>query len=318
MVSFLGPLLSFGSSLLSGFGAQQSAKKQQKLQMAYEAANLQLRQTVANEMLTKYDFKNIPTDAMAAGFNPVTWINALGPSYGSLLSTGYTIKSQGQAAPTAQVPSGLEVFGGALSAGVNTFLSDQRTLQSQDFQRELVDRQLAGQLKIAQSRGQTLSFFGSGNSPYRVSQGPAVVGDRIARAPQTDTPLGLSEFKSDDVKVTNPYVSQDPVAPVANAEAWTNRYGESEAVEMAVAGKVLLDDASWWLNRRTFETGFRQNWRELFGYPVYPDQARGLSHPRQPDTKWTDYLPEYPYPFRVPLNKGPLNPLSGWQGMGGF
>lgn len=316
--ALLGPALSFGASLLQGFGAQSSAKKMQKLQMAYEYQNYMQRQNVAAEVLGKYDLQNIPRDADAAGFNPVTWLNAVGPTYGALLQTGYGFKAQGQAAPTVQVPSGLEVFGGALASGVNTFLSDQRTAQSQAFQSSQLDKQLSAQVKLAQSRGQTLSFFGSGATPYRVSQGAAVVGDRVARVPQTDTALGLSEFKSDDVKVTNPFVSQDPVAPVANAEAWTNRYGESEAVEMAVAGKVLLDDASWWLNRRTFETGFRQNWRELFGYPVYPDVARGLTAPRQRETKWSDYLPEYPYPFRVPVQRGPLNPLTGWQGMGGF
>ena len=71
--ALLGPLLSFGSSLLQGFGAQQSAKKMQKLQQAYEYQAWQVRQNVASEILGKYDFKNIPKDADAAGYNPVTF-----------------------------------------------------------------------------------------------------------------------------------------------------------------------------------------------------------------------------------------------------
>lgn len=206
--ALLGPLLSFGSSLLSGFGAQQSAKKQQKLQQAYEYQAWQVRQNVASEILGKYDFKNIPVHAAEAGFNPVTYLGALGGSYGAMHQMAYSFKGQAQAAPTVQVPSGLEVFGGALSAGVGTYLADERVRQSQDFQRQMLQTQISAiqrnggkPLKLASAvPAANTTFFGSGSIPYSVTAGAAVSSG--FRTPAQV--MGLTEWKPQEVPPTDP------------------------------------------------------------------------------------------------------------------
>lgn len=206
--ALLGPLLSFGSSLLSGFGAQQSAKKQQKLQQAYEYQAWQVRQNVASEILGKYDFKNIPTDAAAAGFNPVTYLGALGGSYGAMHQLAYGMKGQAQAAPTVQVPSSLEVFGGALSAGVGTYLADERVRQSQDFQRQMLQTQISA---IQRNGGKPLklpsavpaantTFFGSGSIPYAVTAGAATTRGGVGPS----SPGALISVQPHEVTAVNP------------------------------------------------------------------------------------------------------------------
>lgn len=331
MVDFITPLISGALSLFSGFGAQSAAKKQQKLQAAYEYVNKKAHdeQQAANELnkqaadsmnrelgqrlIDKYSFANIAKDADAAGFNPVTWLSGLGSAYGAMQQAGYNLQvatpffgtSYSQSAPTAQVPSTMQVVGNALQAGFNTYQSNARVEQSQAFQREMLETQIAArEVNNRAGRGVIAeSWFGSGNIPYSVSAGGLTTGDRVAGMPVTSrtgglsavTPIGQSDWKSDDVKVSNPWADRQDVAPVANAEAWTNRYGESEGVESASAVKVMLDDISWRLNKRTFALGMVQNWRDLFGYPVLNDGARGLSWGR-PDKGYNPgLLPGFGY-----------------------
>lgn len=206
--ALLGPALSFGSSLISGLGARQSAKKQQKMQAAYEFVNSVRKEHENNvnrglienkntqnynlgaDIHRRFDHMRIAEDGYNAGFNPVTWLNAMGGTYGAMQQLGYQLKSpevyqESQyyaTAPTAQVPSVMEAVGGALSAGVNTYLADARVEQSQNFQRELLQTQISA---IQRNGGRPLkignpvapsatTFFGSGSIPYAVSAGAAI------------------------------------------------------------------------------------------------------------------------------------------------
>lgn len=212
-------LITGGLSLLSGLGARQSAKKQQKLQAAYEYMNFVNRQADiitnrtwtnwkndvdsslgsdlqarANQLRDKWDPANVARDAEAAGFNPATWLYAMGGNYGtmqqaaeSMWTTGLGMKSPQiylddayeQSAPTAQVPSMLETVGNAALAGWNAYRSDQRVEQSQNFQREMLQTQLSA----IQRNGSSIfksptdaakwTFFGSGQIPYSVTAGAA-------------------------------------------------------------------------------------------------------------------------------------------------
>lgn len=238
--ALLGPALSFGSSLLSGLGSRQSAKKQQKLQAAYEYVNKvrQEEQNAANErnhqfaqaenreiggrILAKYDLQNIARDADKAGFNPATWLAMAGPTYGAMIQTGYGMMTatpfQGEAymmnAPTAQVPSMLEVAGGAITAGVNTYLADARVTQSQNFQREMLQTQISAiqrnggkPLKLGSAPASAQTFFGSGSIPYAVAAGTAALSRGIT-APGPNAGSGVSgsliSVKPHEVTATNP------------------------------------------------------------------------------------------------------------------
>lgn len=410
----LGALVSGGLSLLGGLGSRQSAKKQQKIQAAYEYQNMvqtgidneinrvrieqanatarhyqnlmneqgraridflnyhgQARQDMLNkygaarqdyinaaldeaagvydaagkrgaaaydalaaEVVGRWDRKDMVRDAEAMGFNPVTWLNAMSTSYAAMEQYGrglsaagidmsynasiggaqyraqkdkfvpeyfvpemytdsysadpymYTQKSYMQNAPSAQVPSMLEVVGTAAQTGWNAYASDRRVAQSQDFQREM----LATQLSAIQRRNSAApngvvaqSFFGSGQIPYSVTAGAQSVG----RSPNGVTlPLGLSNWKPGDVEVTNPFSGGAKVEPtVADAQTFTQRYGESEVLETGVAAWLMMNDLSRNYFGRPVDGAAKQGWRTLFGYTDYPDGARGLSW-GLPDKSW--------------------------------
>lgn len=195
-------LISGGLSLLSGFGARQSAQKQQKLQMAFEYQNRINNLNTSKEILEKYDFKLIPTHAAAAGFNPVTYLGALGGSYGAMHQLAYSMQTSNMQAPTAQVPSMLEVVGTGLQSGFKTYLEGSRIAQAQEFQRSQLQTQLSA---IQRNGGRPLqlpsavparntTFFGSGSIPYSVSAG-ATVGGRVG---------GLIDVKPHEVTAVDP------------------------------------------------------------------------------------------------------------------
>lgn len=315
--ALLGPALSFGSSLISGLGARQSAKKQAKIQAAYEYQNYLLQQQdnerntaltqwkneqnymLGGEVLARWDRNKLVQDADRMGFNPVTYANAFGPSYAAMEQFGWQLRSPEilltnsymQNAPTTQVPSTTEAFGSALQAGVNTFLADQRLAQSQDFQREMLATQIAA---IQRNGGRPTSamnvpaaqrtFFGSGQIPYAVAAGS----QRTQKIPGE---LGFSDWKPGDVDVTSPYGYGVRANPnVADAGAVTQRLGESELLELGVAGYNLAQDLSWMYFGRTVGGAAKQGYRTLFGYPEYNDGARGQSW-GLPDRSYNPGLP---------------------------
>lgn len=323
--ALIGPALSFGSSLLSGLGARQSAKKQQKMQAAYEYQNYMQQQEdnrANRDFQIEYDARRyeigndlrdwsqyyrdrsegtaMVNDANRAGFNPVTWINAMGGMYQQMQAGGLSLLSEAaqyrtpslwqqqsymQNAPTAQVPSMMEAVGGALQSGVNTFLSDRRVTQSQDFQREMLQTQISA---IQRNGGRPTSaigvpasqrtFFGSGQLPYAVTAGAAVAG----RSPPP--PPGQGGYEGDAVKITSPFASLGwyswPRAP--NTEAVGERYGE-EGIVQGLTGNVYIPykdaEYNWNIYKHTGVNfpglSITPADRNQLGY--YPDGARGLS-----------------------------------------
>lgn len=305
--ALLGPALSFGSSLISGLGARQSAKKQQKLQAAYEYQNFMLQQArneqnaaQGRQIVAMYDpATRAVGDAMKAGFNPVTWLGAMGGMYSAMTQHGWNLQvgqDYFQNAPTAQVPSTMEAFGGALTAGVNTFLSDRRVAQSQDFQREMLNTQISA---IQRNGGRPTSamgvpasqrtFFGSGQLPYAVTAGP------IGSAKSTGE-LGFSVPEPGKAEVTSPWGYGTRVNPnVMDAGAYTQRYGEAEVAEMGIWGYNTAQDLSWRYFGRTIGGAASQGWRTIFGYPVLNDGARGVTWGK-PDTSYNPgELPGFGY-----------------------
>lgn len=342
--ALLGPALSFGSSLLSGLGSRQSAKKQQKLQAAYEYQNYMQQQEdnrANRDFVIEYDARRaeigndlrdwsnvlrqwsagsqIVHDATQAGFNPVTWVGAMGGMYqardayaNALLSESaqyrtpslWQQQSYMQNAPTAQVPSVLEAVGGAAQAGVNTLLSDWRAADSRNFQREMLSTQIAA---IAANGGRPSSalgvpaaqrtFFGSGQIPFA-----AVTGANSPRAGfltggggSKDPVATISPFVGDQVKVTAPFFESHGWLSTrnANAEAIGERYHEEGPIPW-LYGNVYLPWQDIKYNARVYS----QMPMEFMGTkitPLYPDGARGVTWGSA--TKWPTGPGEYNMPY---------------------
>lgn len=239
----LSALISGGLSLLSGLGSRQSAKKQAKIQAAYEYVNKvrQEEQNAANErnftfaqnanreehgkaqaanaalgkrMLERASGRSIVEDAELGGFNPATWLSVMGGQYMNMNAVGYELQQvvpfseeafQGSQymmnAPTAQVPSMLEVVGNAAQSGWNAYRADQRVAQSQTFQKELLQAQLSAIQKNGGKPRSGTTFFGSGQIPYSVTAGGA----------KSAGVGGLIEVKPHEVTaVDSRYPSQEP------------------------------------------------------------------------------------------------------------
>lgn len=274
----LDALLSGGLSLISGLGSRQSAKKQQKLQAAYEYVNKvrQEEQTAANErnfqfaqdanremhgraaiansalgkaMVERASGRNIIADAELAGFNPTTWLTTMGGMYANLAGMGYEMQQvvpfqeqafQGSAymmnAPTAQVPSMMEVVGNAATAGFNTLRSDYRVQQQQDFQREMLWTQLDAQAMRDATRG-TGTFFGSGQIPYR-----GAAGGWVQRIPSGKVELAPGSYipKAESTGVTN--VWGGLTTPSGLPLGWrdSGRFPDAQAVGQAIGDENPL------------------------------------------------------------------------------
>lgn len=357
--ALLGPALSFGSSLISGLGARQSAKKQAKVQAAYEYQNYLLKieenrrnrdeiitrnavsksvgldvsgyGSVLVDLANEYKARafsgatgtrNFAKEAEEQGFNPVTWLNATAGwqdqtqlGYAQLAADtmlqGLNMKVQGSQmaipeaymeetymmnAPTAQVPSATEAVGGALQAGVNTYLTDMRAVDSRNFQREM----LATQIAAINSRNGTPSsgigvpvgqrtFFGSGQIPYAQSVGRQA---RAGVAPGTWDP---SNEKTDYVNPLGGLTT--PGGTVIGTPTGYNRFPGAQAMQgifgdegplPVIYGGFNTANYAWWsLTGRDIDTSLwiagreaaRNRMLQSGGYDVYNDGARGV-YPR--------------------------------------
>lgn len=205
MLPLVGAALSGGLSLLSGFGAQSSAKKQQKMQLAMdefarrynadrlgeynsEVRNLgerlletpQITQTSTRNS-SWVDVDSMMLDAQRAGFNPVTWLNAGGmQAYTQSQADGWQSQTdpvaafqmmmpqlqQIQASQAVNIPSTMSVIGDAGQAALKSFQTDQRLLDSQAFQEKMLGIKLDSIQK-----GQKQAFSGFGSTPRMSSSG---------------------------------------------------------------------------------------------------------------------------------------------------
>lgn len=164
--------LSLGGSLLSGFGAQSSAKKQAKIEAAYQYQNylLQVERNRINKeegdsIIARYDpVKNLVPDAQAAGFNPVTWAGAMGGMYSALTGYGHQLRigtDYMQSAPTTQVPSTMSVLGGAISAGASALGTSYRSNQQILASKQNAMLGFLGQVQMSRARGNSLAGLGT-------------------------------------------------------------------------------------------------------------------------------------------------------------
>lgn len=195
--------ISGGLSLMSGLGAQKSAKKQAKTQAAMdefarrynadrlgeynsEVRNLgrELLETPQVTDTTQANRSWVDVDAMMlaadkAGFNPVTWLQAGAmQSYTQSASYNHTEQNdpvaafqmmmpqlqQIQAGTATNIPSALSVIGDAGQAALKSYQTDMRLADSQSFQERLLGLKLN-----AIQQGKSTSGFGS--TPRTTSSG---------------------------------------------------------------------------------------------------------------------------------------------------
>lgn len=311
--------LAGGFKLLEGLGASQSAKSQRKRQAANDMvatltnqqavkdvnkANYKLGQQLGKELKNtkevttevhsgrdtvtsagSVDYEQMMKDAEAAGFNPVTWVNAGGLSaysrnvttsdYGSTVTTTRTGHNAGivaqikaslmspqlfqmQSSQVPLVPNATQAIGQAGQAAVNTFAQQDAMQQSQDFQREMLSMSLDAYAKRAQSNkfGMVPNFSTSGGATVKGSPGLTGITGRTQ-------PLELG----DNPTVTNPNAPHwlfplvDPTYP--DVKTMTDREGESEFFETFNSGMSKLNDMIYNI------TGLTSKERaERYGKPV--------------------------------------------------
>ncbi|AXH76441.1 MAG: hypothetical protein [Microviridae sp.] len=181
--------LSLGGSLLSGLGAQSSAKKQAKIEAAYQYQNylLQVERNNINkqigiDLVDRYGGANIAQDAYKAGYNPVTWLGAMGGMYGNLTQYGESLKvgtDYMQSAPTTQVPSTLSVIGNAISAGASTLNSASQNSKRVDAQNFATTMQYVSNVQKMRASGNSMAGLGT---PFFESAGQVLSGGGAAAA----------------------------------------------------------------------------------------------------------------------------------------
>lgn len=177
--------LAFGGSLLSGLGAKKSAAKQQRLAIMLQAQADAHNQAVGQQMLARYAPSQIPKDAYAAGYNPVTWLGAMGGSYGALWQQGWSMQTQG-VAPTINVPSTMQAVGGALSSLGSTMTNITNNNRNVDARNYATQMQgWIAEVQSERSRGNMLAGLGTpffevaGKSPVSKATGGAGAADAL-------------------------------------------------------------------------------------------------------------------------------------------
>lgn len=280
--------LSGGLSLMSGIGARNSAAKQGRLQMMEDARADSLNQDrlgwrntraeeLGRELLTipevtrtdddsgqqtdtwgGVDLSSFMAAGMAAGYNPVTWLNSGALSLFATQSSrtqnwgGVTTTKIGHNAADAfklmmpevsmtqptqipKVPDMLEVFGNAGQAALSTFKDLYKVDQSQNFQTSLLDRQLTAMAQrqmgggssggtgglYSTSYGPTVSMGGRAGGSGMLSSSSGSGGDKLA----TSLPYPAS-WERGDVEVTNPHRIWKVDKDQSNAEQYSDRYGD--------------------------------------------------------------------------------------------
>lgn len=190
--------LSMGGSLLSGLGASQSASKANK-----RAANLQAWADQENHALGEqikkvYAPSQIPLDAASAGFNPVTYLGAMGGSYGAMWQMGWGLE-QRHAPQQQAVPSTLSAIGGAITAGADSLSSSLATNKKIEAQQEGLATYLAS-VQQARSRGNPMAGLGT---PAFSTAGPRTGGGGAVAALSMDVGGSSDGFKVKMPEITD-------------------------------------------------------------------------------------------------------------------
>lgn len=361
-IALLTAALSAGGSFLSSMGAGQASAKQGRLQMIEDNMNRlrnnetlaevnRKREALGRELLTIPEVTEIEQSnsswvdvpammaaADAAGFNPVTFLNAgglaaytQGHSYNRTTRTGHNAADAfkmmlpeyalSQASQVPQQYSPLSALGGALTAGSNAFGQQYRADQS-------FDAQMARVLASSSMRGMGLSdgngfamTSGGGTSPIALaaaaglSSGGRAPGDGNASEKLTDLPYPQN-WKPGDVDATNIFRNLFIDSSAPNAEQASDRYGDLWE-ELFGSSNMIQDAYRNVTGEQTRETGKRWginigDYRQPTDTSLAPAFGRWWNDPASFPRWVTSNLPAVNGP-RAPAWM-PSNPFAGYMG----
>ncbi|UIB81398.1 hypothetical protein [Flyfo microvirus Tbat2_95] len=271
--AFLNFLIPAVVGLGKGLLDRAAAKKQQKKDA--EAAERLRNTPQITTTRHKFNAKQFLADAAAAGFNPVTWLMSGGASSSTTSlskTTGQNAAAAAQLETRTQVPSiGQSIMGG-IEAGASAFLSGQQQQQQNAFQERMQKMYLQG----AQAPGALRSsrFL---DVPNRAHIGQLTTMDNYSTGTPINTAIGPQlpvGWEAGKVDVTNPYYRGNVDPSVANASAFTDRYGESEILEMIIGVGNLGADFLYNLTGTTHAERDAAA-RAVYGNPI-SDAVKGI------------------------------------------
>lgn len=287
--AILGAGLSFGGKLLSGLGAGQSASKANKraanLQAFADAQNqvLQANKNAADADLGKSliaradSVPSVDTSAwmaagQAAGFNPVTWLNAGTLSLfdnramqQAFISQGTAMQSPGVTnygvANQQAVPSVMSAIGGAITAGADSYSTSVQAAAKNSTAQQGIAAVLAA---IQKSRAGGNQLAGLGTPAFSMAGALTSGGGAAAalslgkKAGDALNIYGLKD-KAGEVMQTPGFLSNDP--SISSAENIVAREGWWMGNLMSLG--LPLADGYWTATGRSVRSDFPADWSLL-------------------------------------------------------
>ena len=276
--------LSGGLSFISGASQSRTTKAQNRINIWLAQQANEKAEALGRELLTlpMFDAEAFRNAGETLGYNPVTWLRSGAASMfqpRAQAEAAYRLMAPSHVAQVARVPSMAEAAANAGISALNTFTAGYKTMQSQDMQWQMLERQLQA---MATGRPASPSGnFGSAN-PYV----PNMLG--ISAGGPTSSTGGLSSKVSDlpypsrweagKVEVTNPHSMWPVDSTVSDAETYETRYGD---VFQELAGASnLFNDAVRAVSGRTL-----REWGIAAGVSLAP-YAKGSNSMAETIGKW--------------------------------
>lgn len=184
--------LAAGGKLLSGFGAMQSAGKANRNAVLLANTVNANRSALATEIYQKFGTpQSIVTNANAAGFNPVTWLNSAagGGLMAEAVMKSYDLR-QLQMPDLQAKPSALQAWGSAVSAGAESLQQSSEAADKLAQQQENVDKYIKA---VTEARSKGNAMAGLGTPAFSTAARSPVTGGGAAAALSMPADIGVKD-----------------------------------------------------------------------------------------------------------------------------
>lgn len=227
--------LAGGLSFISGASQSRTTKAQNRINIWLAQQANEKAEALGRELLTLpvFDAEAFKNAGETLGYNPVTWLRSGAASMfqpRAQAEGAYRMMLPTHVAQVARVPSMAEAAANAGMAALNTFSAGYKTMQSQDMQWAMLERQLGAMAgKVGGAAGGNAGNFGTANpytpNAFGISAGGAASNSGGLSSKVSALPYP-SSWKQGDVDVTNPSF-QGWVDPTqSNAQNREDRGGE--------------------------------------------------------------------------------------------
>lgn len=254
--AFLGALIGGAISLIGGAAARKDAKKRDAA--AAEAAKVPVVTDSTATTSHEVDLPGLISAAEASGFNPMTILNAGGLSAFTTSTAKTHSETTGQnamaAVPTA--PSMGTVFANAASTGFNIYREDAAAKTAAN-NAALSQYPAAPPMSAAQALGLTPA---GGRTSISGSQAAFSVGPSLSQRAGSGAPM-MPEIEAP--KTTNPHKRFDIDPTIPGAEAYEQRYGDSELANTMAWGMTGFDDLWYNVTGKTSDERYEQYGKPL-------------------------------------------------------